>query len=257
MCLIVIGYNYHPDYKLIFAANRDEFYQRPSSPADFWKDEPSLLAGKDLKEGGTWCGITKNGRFAAVTNYRNTKSIKKDALSRGKIVTDFLLGTSSPEFYFKGLKDSADLYNGYGLIFGDASGLFFFSNRAKELIKIEAGIHGLSNHLLDTPWFKVTMGKDLFKKAIEKKDNFVDNLFLMLSDKTLSPEENELPDTGLTKEVERSISSIFVETPDYGTRSSTVILIDKNDKVTLVEKSLDTQTKKWTVNAFNFEMLLP
>jgi uncharacterized protein with NRDE domain len=254
MCLIVIGYNYHPDYKLIFAANRDEFYQRPSSPADFWKDESSLLAGKDLKEGGTWCGITKNGRFAAITNYRNIKSKKKDALSRGKIVTDFLLGTSSPEFYFKGLKDSADLYNGYGLIFGVTSGLYFFSNKAKGLIKTEAGIHGLSNHLLNTPWFKVTRGKDLFKKAIDIKNNFVDDLFLILSDKTPSP-ENELPDTGLTKEVERNISSIFVETPDYGTRSSTVILIDKKDNVTFIEKSLDTETKKWAINAYKFEML--
>ena len=254
MCLIVIGYNYHPGYKLIFAANRDEFYQRPSSSADFWNDEPSLLAGKDLKEGGTWCGITRNGRFAAITNYRDMKSIKKDALSRGTIVTDFLLGTSSPEFYSKGLKDNADLYNGYGLIFGDKSGLYFFSNLAKKLIKIETGIHGLSNHLLNTPWFKVIKGKGLLKKAIDKKDNFVDDLFLMLSDKTLSP-ENELPDTGLTKEIEKSISSIFVETPDYGTRSSTVILIDKNDNVTFIEKSLDGQTKKWTINAFKFEML--
>jgi len=255
MCLIVIGYNYHPDYKLIFAANRDEFYQRPSSPADFWNDEPSLLAGKDLKEGGTWCGITKNGRFAAITNYRNMKSIKKDALSRGRIVTDFLLGTSSPETYSKGLMESSDLYNGFGLIFGDGSELYFFSSKTKKYVKIETGIHGLSNHLLDTPWFKVRRGKELLRKAIDKGDTLVDDLFLMLADKTLSP-ENELPDTGLPKEIEKSISSIFVETPDYGTRSSTVILIDKKDNVTFIEKSLDTQTKKWTINAFKFEMLL-
>jgi uncharacterized protein with NRDE domain len=255
MCLIVIGYNYHPDYKLIFAANRDEFYQRPSSPADFWIDEPSLLAGKDLKEGGTWCGITKNGRFAAITNYRDMKSIKKDALSRGRIVTDFLLGTSSPETYSKGLIESSDLYNGYGLIFGDRNDLFFFSNQTKKLIKIKPGVHGLSNHLLDTPWFKVKKGKELLKKAIDKKDTLVDDLFLMLSDKTFSP-KNELPDTGLPKEIEKSISSIFVETPDYGTHSSTVILIDKKDTVTFIEKSLDTQTKKWTINAFKFEMVI-
>ncbi len=254
MCLIVIGPNYHPDYKLIFAANRDEFYQRPSSAADFWIDEPSLLAGRDLKEGGTWCGITKNGRFAAITNYRDMRSIKEDALSRGRIVTDFLLGTSSPEFYSKGLKESSDLYNGFGLIFGDRNEFFFFSNQTRKLIKIEAGIHGLSNHLLDTPWFKVKKGKKLLKKAIDKRDTLVDDLFLMLSDKTFSPEK-ELPDTGLPKEVERNISSIFVETPDYGTRSSTVILIDKKDNVTFIEKSLDTQTKKWNVNAFRFEIV--
>ncbi len=254
MCLIVIGYNYHPDYKLVFAANRDEFYQRPSSPADFWNDEPSLLGGKDLKEGGTWCGITKNGRFAAITNYRDMKTIKKDALSRGRIVTDFLLGTSSPEFYSKGLKESSDLYNGYGLLFGDVNELLFFSSQTKKTTKMKKGIHGLSNHLLDTPWFKVRRGKELLKKAIDKGDTLVDDLFLMLSDKTISP-ENELPDTGLPKEIEKSISSIFVETPDYGTRSSTVILIDKKDNVTFIEKSLNTQMKKWIINAFKFEMV--
>ncbi len=130
MCLIVIGYDCNPDYKLIFSANRDEFYQGPTSPADFWNDEPLLLAGRDIKEGGTWCGITKNGRFAAITNYRDMKSIKKDALSRGRIVTDFLLGTSSPEFYAKGLKESSELYNGFGLIFG--AGMSYSSSRVKQ-----------------------------------------------------------------------------------------------------------------------------
>jgi uncharacterized protein with NRDE domain len=255
MCLIVLAYNYHPDYKLIFAANRDEFYERPSSPADFWKDEPSLLAGKDLKEGGTWCGITKNGRFAAITNYRDLKSIKKDALSRGGIVKDFLTGTSSPELYSKGLKEAANLYNGYSLVFGDKSGLFFFSNQIKKLIKIEAGIHGLSNHLLDTPWFNVKRGKELLKRAVDKEINLVDNLFELLADKKTSPEE-ELPDTGLSKEVEKKISSIFVESADYGTRSSTVILIDKKDNVIFMEKSLDTQNRRWTINAYKFELLL-
>jgi uncharacterized protein with NRDE domain len=251
-----MAYNYDPDYKLIFAANRDEFYERPSSAADFWKDEPSLLAGKDFKEGGTWCGITKSGRFAAITNYRNMKSIKKDALSRGTIVTDFLLGSSSPELYSKGLTDSADLYNSYGFIFGNKSELFFFSNQTKKNNKIEAGIHGLSNHLLNTPWFKVTRGKELLKKAINNKDTLVDDLFVMLSDETPSPED-QLPDTGLSKDVEKSTSSIFVETPDYGTRSSTVILIDKNDNVTFIEKSLNTQNKEWTINAYRVELLSP
>ena len=255
MCLIVIGYKYHPDYKLIFAANRDEFYQRPSAAADFWEGEPSLLAGRDLKEGGTWCGITKNGRFAAITNYRDMRSIKKDALSRGRIVTDFLLDISLAEDHSKNLVEGSDFYNGYGLIFGDRNDLFFFSNQTKKLIKIKSGIHGLSNHLLDTPWFKVRKGKELFKKAIDKSDTLVDDLFVMLSDKTISP-ENELPDTGLPKDIEKGISSIFVETPEYGTRSSTVILIDKKDNVTFIEKSLDTQAKKWNINAFKFEMVL-
>ncbi len=253
MCLIVFAKNYHPEYKLIFAANRDEFYERPALPVHFWNDEP-ILAGKDLKAEGTWCGITKHGRFAAITNYRNLKSIKKNAVSRGKIVTDFLTGTSSPKFYSKGLADSANQYNGYSLIFGNKSNLYFFSNQTKKLAEIENGIHGLSNHLLDTPWFNVERGKDFMKKAIEKNDNLVDDLFAMLSDNTISPND-ELPETGLDKETERKISSIFVELPEYGTRSSTVLLIDKNDKVSFIEKALNAN-KEWITNKFEFELLI-
>ncbi|HEX9739794.1 MAG TPA: NRDE family protein [Ignavibacteriaceae bacterium] len=248
---MVFANNYHPDYKLIFAANRDEFYERPSSPVHFRKDDP-ILAGKDLKDGGTWCGINKNGRFAAITNYRNIKAIKKDAVSRGKIVTDFLTGTSSPELYSKGLADRANQYNGYSFVFGNISELFFFSNQSAKLLKIESGIHGLSNHLIDTPWYNVRRGKELLERAVNKGDNFIEDLFALLSDTTSSP-DNELPDTGLDKKTEKSISSIFVETPGYGTRSSSVILIDRNDNVTFVEKSLDIRTKEWMTNKFEFQ----
>lgn len=251
MCLMVFANNYHSEYKLIFAANRDEFYERPSSPVHFWKVD-TILAGKDLKDGGTWCGINKNGRFAAITNYRNIKAIKKDAVSRGKIVTDFLTGTSSPELYSKGLANSANQYNGYSFVFGNISELFFFSNQSAKLLKIESGIHGLSNHLIDTPWFNVRRGKELLERAVNKGDNFIEDLFALLSDTTSSP-DNELPDTGLDKKTEKSISSIFVETPGYGTRSSSVILIDRNDNVTFVEKSLDIRTKEWMTNKFEFQ----
>jgi uncharacterized protein with NRDE domain len=255
MCLIVLAYKYHPDYKLILAANRDEFYERPSEAAKFWKDKPSMLAGKDLKEGGTWCGITKDGRLAAITNYRNIKSIKNDAVSRGKIVTDYLTGSYSPEQFAEILTNSAEQYNGYSLVLGDEStNLFFFSNQTKKLEKIQPGIHGLSNHLLDTPWFNVTRGKEHLKNAINKNENFVNNIFEVLSDKTPAPDDN-LPDTGLPKEIEKSISSIFVENKNYGTRSSTIILIDNEDNVTFIEKSLEAKKKKWITKSFSFEMV--
>jgi uncharacterized protein with NRDE domain len=257
VCLIVFAYKHHPDYKLIFVANRDEFYERPAAPAAFWKEEPSLLAGKDLKEGGTWCGITKTGRLAAITNYRDMKSIKKDAVSRGKIVTDFLSGTSSPELYSKALKDSADQYNGYSLIFGNKSGLYFFSNRKKELVEIKAGIHGLSNHLLNTPWYNVERSKTLFNKAIEKgNNNLTGELFEMLSDDTPSSDDN-LPDTGLDPKLERVISPIFTRTEVYGTRSSTLILIDNNDNVNFIEKSLNSSSKEWKISSYDFQILNP
>ena len=250
-----MAYKCHPDYKLVFAANRDEFYERPAAPAAFWKEEPSLLAGRDLKEGGTWCGITKTGRFAAITNYRDMKSIKKNALSRGKIVTDFLTGTSSPELYGKALKDSADTYNGYSLIFGNKSGLFFFSNRKKELVEIKAGIHGLSNHLLNTPWYNVERSKTLFKKAVEKENgNLVEELFGLLSDDIPSTDDN-LPNTGLDPKLERTISPIFTKTEVYGTRSSTVILVDNNDNVNFIEKSLDNSSKEWKTSSYDFQIL--
>ena len=250
-----MAYKYHPDYKLILAANRDEFYERPAAHAVFWKEEPFLLAGKDLKEGGTWCGITRAGRLAAITNYRDIKSIKKDALSRGKIVTDFLSGTSSPELYGKALKDSADRCNGYSLIFGKKSSLYFFSNRKKELVEIEVGLHGLSNHLLNTPWYNVERSKTLFKKAIEKVNgNLEKELFELLADDTPSSDDN-LPDTGLDPQLERMISPIFTRTEVYGTRSSTVILIDNDDNVKFIEKSLNSSSREWKTSAFDFQIL--
>jgi len=250
MCLIVFAYNYHPDYKLIFAANRDEFYNRPALPAHFWQDKP-ILAGKDLKAGGTWCGITRTGKIAAITNYRDLRSVKKNAASRGGIVTDYLAGLSSHEIFCYELKNSAQKYNGYSLIFGDKSGLYFSSNYSAEIIKIENGIHGLSNHLLNTPWFNVRRGKRLLKDAIGKNENLIDNLFLLLSDKSLSPDD-ELPDTGLPAKTEKNISSIFVETEGYGTRASTVILIDKNEKALFIEKSR-TDNNNWVTNTFEFK----
>lgn len=250
MCLIVFAYKYHPEYKLILAANRDEFYERPSLPAHFWIDEP-LLAGKDIKEGGTWCGVSRDGKLAAITNYRDIKSIKTNAVSRGKIVTDYLKGPHSPEKFAEDLTKTAELYNGYSLVFGDASGLFFFSNQSKKPEKIEPGIHGLSNHLLDTPWFNVSRGKELLKKAIDKNENLIDNIFTMLSDKKLAPDEM-LPETGLPKETEKKISSIFVENNSYGTRSSTIILIDNDDTITFIEKSLNEKSKEWIINEFKF-----
>jgi uncharacterized protein with NRDE domain len=253
MCLIVLAYKYHPDYKLILGANRDEFYDRPADAAHQWKDNPSLLAGKDLKEGGTWCGITTDGKIAAITNYRNMKSIKKNAVSRGKIVTGYLLGNYSPEQFAGELIETAEQYNGYSLVFGNKSDLYFFSNQTKKLEEIQPGIHGLSNHLIDTPWFNVTCGKNLLKNAINNHSDFTGKLFEMLNDKTLAP-DSDLPDTGLPVETEKKISSIFVENKNYGTRSSTVILIDKDNRVTFIEKSLNGN-KEWISNSFRFEII--
>ncbi len=253
MCLIVFANNYHPDYKLILAANRDEFYKRPALPAKFWDDHPELLAGKDLEAGGTWLGISKNGRFSAITNFRDPESLKKTKTSRGQLTTDFLLSSTSPEDYIKSLINAAGNYNGFNLLVGTLSDLYFFSNRLEKPQKLKPGVYGLSNHLLDTPWTKVVKSKNALKEIIKDDKLSVDKLFELLSDTTVPP-DNELPDTGVGIEIERIAAPVFIKNEFYGTRSSTVILIDKNDNVLFVEKSLDTETDKWIESRFEFKI---
>ncbi len=253
MCLLLISYNTHPDYKLIIAANRDEFYKRPATPAHFWEEYPYLLAGKDLEAGGTWLGVTKNGRYSSITNYRDFSNIKENAPSRGNLVASFLQDNKPPEEFAGMLQQTADDYNGYNLIFGTVDELFYFSNRAHKLLKLTPGVYGLSNHLLDTPWPKVEKSKASFKSIMQKPDLSPDDLFAILSDKSKPPDEL-LPDTGVGLEIERAVSPVFVETEMYGTRSSTVLLVDKKNNITFEEKSLDIKTGQWESSTYNFKI---
>ena len=254
MCLLLISYKNHPRYKLIVAANRDEFYNRPASPAHFWEDKPELLAGKDFEAGGTWLGLTSSGKFSAITNYRDIKNLKKDAPTRGKLVTDFLSNNFSPVDYIKELEEKSDLYNGYNLIFGDIKKMNYFSNQTKKSIELTPGIYGLSNHLLDTPWYKVEKSKKSFSKILAKQDIDYRDLFEILSDRSY-PADDMLPDTGVGLKIERAVSPVFVATPYYGTRSSTVIFIDIDNHVTFAENSLNTVSGKWIKSSFEFEIL--
>jgi uncharacterized protein with NRDE domain len=237
MCLIVLANNFHKNYKLILAANRDEFYNRPTLPTDFWEDNPDLLAGKDLEAGGTWLGITKSGKYAAITNFREPKSFRKDAPSRGKLTTQFLLGNTKPDKYVSSLMKDSNNYNGYNLLVGNPNELYFYSNKINRPQKLVPGIYGLSNHLLDTPWTKVVRSKEAFKEVVKDDKLSVKKLFDLLSDKTLPP-DIELPNTGMGIEIERMAAPVFIESPSYGTRCSTVILVDKNNNVQFIEKSL-------------------
>ena len=237
MCLILLSYKTHPQYPLIIAANRDEFYDRPTAPAAFWKDAPSLLAGKDLRGGGTWLGVTRNGRVAALANYREPQTFKADAPSRGLLVRDFLLGDLSGAEYLEKLKKTADHYNGYIMIFGDVSQLYYFSNRGTITPLLAPGIHGQSNHLLDTPWPKVLRGKESLERLLSNQASpSAEDLFALLADRTV-PEDKLLPDTGIGLENERLLASLFVAAPAYGTRSSTVILISRDGEVTMCERT--------------------
>ncbi|MHB8138963.1 MAG: NRDE family protein [Smithellaceae bacterium] len=251
MCLILFAYNVHPAYRLILAANRDEFYERPSAPADFWSRDPKILAGLDLKEKGTWLGVTRTGKFAAITNYRDPASWKAQAPTRGKLVSRYLTGSNDPEKYLKSISKKVHVYNGFNILLGDANNLFAYSNRG-QIQKLSAGIHGLSNRLLDTPWPKVKRGKNLLKAALEKKGNELEEaLFALLADRHMPP-GSQLPKTGVGLEWERILSPIFITSPVYGTRSSTVLLIGKNRRVKFVEKVYDGRPEPWVTSRFSF-----
>ncbi len=251
MCLILFSYKQNPDYPFIFAANRDEFYDRPSAPVALWEEHPDVLGGRDLKEGGTWLGVTRKGRMAALTNYRDPLHLKPNAPSRGWLVRDFLTGETDASAYVESLKKKGAEYNGFNMILGCWPRLFYCSNMdgAREL---EPGLYGLSNHLLDTPWPKVERGKK--KLATLLKDNekpSAERIFTMLADMH-HPEDSRLPDTGIGLEWERILSSMFITCPVYGTRSSSVIIIDRAGHVTFTERAFNGHADHWMSAAFEF-----
>lgn len=237
MCLVNFHFQEHPNYKLIVAANRDEFYERPTAVADFWKDSPNILAGRDLVHMGTWLGVTRSGRFAALTNYRDPNGAT-GRYSRGDIVRDFLANEVAPIDFLKMLAENKEDYAGYNVIIGDANQLFHYNNILDEMNTITPGTHSLSNHTLNTPWPKVSSGKRRLGEYIRSCPDIValDPLFEIISDQTVA-KDVELPETGVGLEMERLLSPMFITMPNYGTRSSTVLLIDKGDRVTFVERT--------------------
>ena len=253
MCLIVFANNVLDDYKFIFAANRDEFYDRPTEQTDFWDDHPVLLAGKDLQAGGTWLGITKQGRFAAITNFRDLKNYRMNSPSRGHLTLDFLLSDFSPEEYYKKLKPTLNNYNGFNLLFGFVDDLHYFSNKTEGLVKLEPGIHGISNSVLNIPWPKVEKSKRQLQHLIEQK-NIHPWEVLNLLDDTSPAKDDELPDTGVGLDMERMLSPIFIKSEKYGTRSSTIITVDKQNDVRLVEKTYFANSGRFSNNDFNFNI---
>lgn len=233
MCLIFLAWHVHPDYPLVVAANRDEFFARPTAAAGFWPDAPKVLAGRDLEAGGTWMGITRSGRFAALTNFRDPAQVRAGVPSRGALVADYLLGTASPGGYLQQTTAIGSKCNGYNLLLGDGASLFWSSNVSGERRELAAGIFGLSNHLLDTPWPKVGVGKSALTRAL---DDLPDEkaLHLLLRDDSVHPDE-QLPETGVPLQWERLLSAAFVKSPDYGTRSSTILLVHRSGAVTFDE----------------------
>ncbi len=237
MCLIVVAWRARAGMPLLVAANRDEWRERPAEPAHWWPDHPGLLAGRDLQAGGTWMGVTRAGRFAAVTNYRDPSERRSTARSRGGIVTEFLLGEDSPAHFLAGLAARAGEYNGFNLILGDGAELFYYGSREGEARAIEPGVHGLSNHLLDEPWPKVVRGRLRMQAALGFPE-LTPALFEMLSD-TAIVTDPELPSTGVGIDWERRLAAALITGADYGTRASTVLSISSQGEVFLEERTRD------------------
>lgn len=245
MCLIFFAHQKHPRYRLVLAANRDEFYHRSTSPAGPWEEFPSLIAGRDNQSGGTWLGITRSGRWSAVTNFRRRdESVFHQGKSRGLLVLDVLRNAQPVADLFPRLTDKAGDYRGFNLLVGDERSVWYYSNRNGPPQKLEPGCYGLSNHLLDTPWPKLVGGKKEFVNELGKNDLDVDHLFHLLTDTSRFPDE-QLPDTGFGIEWERILSSRFIQSPDYGTRSSTILLIEYNGRAILLERTYEKNPNLW------------
>lgn len=256
MCLIALALDAHPAYRLVVAANRDEFYTRPTAPAEWWADAPDVLAGRDLREGGTWMGVTRGGRVAAVTNYRDPGfAYLEGAPSRGALVADFLRGSVDAEAYAHGLSQRAADYNGFNLLVGDDGGFFYVCNRTDGVRRLEPGIYGLSNALLDTPWPKVVRAKAAMADALAaaEGDGWDAPLWKALADRVIAADDS-LPDTGVGTDRERLLSPPFIRTDVYGTRASTVLTITREGEVRFVERSVAPGQEGWTESRHAFRI---
>lgn len=241
MCLIVFAWQVVPCAPLIAAANRDEYYERPTAPAACWEDRPQVFAGRDLKAGGTWMGIKRDGpagpKFAAITNIRSQSEKQIDAPSRGNLVADYLSGQAGAQEFVAEISESTKAYNGFNLVLGDRDTLIWFSNRGQDDPRngqpLAPGIYGISNALLDAPWPKVVRTKAQFASLLCQCAPS-EAYFEMLADTTRAPDVR-LPDTGVDLALERMLSAACIESPTYGTRSSTLVHLYKEAPAVLQE----------------------
>lgn len=240
MCLIVFAWKLVPGVPLLAAGNRDEFYDRPAAPAGWWEDNPQIYAGRDLRGGGTWMGINASGRFAAVTNIRAPGDKRDDAPSRGELVADFLSNDVSPQAYVDDLAGRAARYNGFNLLVGDREQLVWYSNGQPDDERngkpLAPGVYGLSNGTLDTPWPKIVRSKAQFASLLCQGAP-EDAYFEMLSDTTRAS-DCRLPKTGVDIEWERILSAVCIESPQYGTRASTVVQMFEDRAPLLHERAV-------------------
>jgi len=257
MCLILFAYRNHPRYNLILAANRDEFYERATARLNFWNSDPDILAGRDLRYGGTWMGLTRSGKFAAVTNFRDKGEFREHPLSRGLMVRDFLAGSRSPGQFIEDIVQREGQYNGFNLLAADHTDMVYYSNRSHRLQVLEPGIYGLSNHLLETPWPKLVRSKEKFSNLVNSSTEFNPEIFFEILSDTVKAPDDQLPDTGFGIEWERILSSPFISSPEYGTRASTVILAGKDGNIRVMERSYRYQGDPGKTSDISFSISSP
>lgn len=243
MCLILFAFRVSPEYPLVVAGNRDEAYQRPAAAAAFWPDHPQVYGGRDLEMGGAWMGLTVTGRFAAVTNYRDGAPKGVAPRSRGDLVGTYLTGTQAAQPYLQAVASRQSEYAGFSTLAGDLESLWYLSNYGGGVQAVAPGVHGLSNHLLDTPWPKVDNGKRELAALVHGGRLCAGDLFDMLADRSVAP-PSALPDTGVGVRREKQLGPKFIAVDDrYGTRASTVIIVRRDGEVTYAERSFGGRGK--------------
>jgi len=254
MCLLIFAHQVAREYPLLVAANRDEFHARPTSASDFWAAHPELLAGKDLQQGGTWMGVTRSGRFAAVTNYRDPSQSAVAPRSRGELPLTYLAGSQDPETFLKKVAAMARDYGGFNLLVGDRHNLWYFANSDDmDPQCLPPGVYGLSNARLDTPWPKVQLGKARMLALLQAGPISHSALATVVTDRQRA-DQRTLSGHGLDGSMETTLSAQFIVTDTYGTRSSTTVWIDAHDQASWREQSFDKDGALSTVQHKEFEV---
>lgn len=236
MCLLVFSWNPNSEHPLLLLANRDEFHARPTAALAQWVDLPSIYAGRDLQAGGTWVGIAQNGRFAALTNIRQPQKLA--LRSRGDLVQQYLSNNDEPECYLRGVLQQRDAFNGFNLLVGDRQQLWFFNSKQNQAQCLAAGVYGLSNASLDTPWPKLVQARSRFSQHLNSTD---EELFQLMRDEG-RPADNQLPDTGVGLATERFLSSMFIRGEHYGTRSTSILRLSGHE-LHLSERTYNAQAE--------------
>ena len=251
MCLVVFAWQVHPLYRLILAGNRDESHRRPTQDAHWWPDNESILAGRDLQGGGSWLAVSKSGRFATVTNFREGQISKAGRSSRGALVTDFVAGSSSTQEYEASIAN--DKFAGFGLLLSDGKTMSYLSNRDDLEAKLDPGIYGLSNASLDTPWSKVVRAKANLESLIDSGGVNETELLRLLADRTPAA-VNDVEAENLPFEIAWALTAPFIVAPDYGTRSSSTVLWGNDDVIEFCERRFDPSGKSTGESRFRFQI---